>query len=122
MTKYECKWFHTTRKHPHAWSDAKGRELMELVHDYYDEKDALMADVLRLAGEKRCILIVDMDPNPKQRFPVWWYLHPSLRFDGWQLSSFDYWGARCHYDVKHGDVHELSYDLPDNFECWYYGN
>lgn len=109
---HDSKAFVVGRHHPSRDHELKGRAFMDAVHDYYEEKDAVMRDVLSLAEDRRCLFILDIDSGR------WWYLHPSLRVDGWQLTRWDERGPVCHSNVGH-DPHELAYDLPDNFDCYY---
>lgn len=111
---YESKTYRMTTSYP-TTSDAKGWDYIRLVDEYYDEKDTLMADVLRLADEHKCLLILDVDAEV---WTDWHYLHPSLRVDGYQLTHADDRGPIGHDDVMH-DPHKLAHDLPDHFECWY---
>lgn len=106
--------FKTNLQHPSHDHKLKGMAFLDAVHDYYEEKDELMRSVLELVGHHGCLLITDPMKGGK-----WWYLHPSLRVDGYQLSVFDEIGPVCHYDVLDNDPHELSYDLPDFIECWW---
>lgn len=112
---YQSKWYHMTATNPYK-SDAKGLEYMRLVDEYYAEKDGIMADVLELADEYDCLAIIDTDAPTNH--PRWWFLHRSLRIDGWQLTSVDELGPIGHDDIGH-DPHELSHSLPDNFDCYY---
>lgn len=105
--------FKTTLQHPSHDHKLKGIEFLDAVHDYFEEKDELMRSVLDLAERHACLLITNPINGGK-----WWYLHPSLRVAGYQLSVFDVDGPVGHYDVMH-DPHELSHDLPDFIECWW---
>ena len=112
---WDCKDFKTTLHHPCEDKALKGQAYMDAVWFYYEEKDDVMRDVLRLADEHRCLLI--LDPS-EERIARWYYLHPSLRVDGWQLSHFDWDGPVSHDNIG-DDPHELSHSLPDTIECWY---
>lgn len=111
---YDCKTYQTTLRHP-CNSDLKGWDYIDATRAYFAEKDGLMDDVLRLAGEHGCLLIMDPGRTSLDR---WYYLHPSLRVEGWQLSHFDQQGPICHDDIRN-DPHELSHALPDFIECWW---
>ena len=90
---------------------------MQLVRDrdydaYFDALDYLAAlmedaahDIIELVGRFGCVVV-----RPIGGTGHWYYVHPSLRFDGLQYTSWDKFGPIG--DVWIDDASDLAEELP----------